>query len=253
MFSVLVFAPKVMAQSSVDWWPTFRHDLTHSGISTSAGSLTNQLLWSYKTGNLVDYSSAAAINGVVYVGSDDHYVYALNAANGAFVWSYKTGGSIDSSPTVDSGVVYIGSEDHKVYALNATTGGKIWSYGTDDEVESSPAVVNGVVYVGSDDNKVYALNATTGTKIWSYGTGNFVDSTPAVVNDVVYVGSSPVVANGVVYVGSNDNNIYAFGTITVPQLSPPAVPEFPSQVLDLSLIAIMACAALPLLLQKRRA
>lgn len=58
IFSVLVFAPKVMAQSNVDWWSTYRHDLTHSGISTSTGPLTNQLLWSYKTGNLVDYSSA---------------------------------------------------------------------------------------------------------------------------------------------------------------------------------------------------
>ena len=59
---------------------------------------------------------------MVYVGSDDHYVYALNAATGAYIWSYKTGGSIDSSPAVANGIVYIGSEDHKVYALNAATG-----------------------------------------------------------------------------------------------------------------------------------
>ncbi len=104
------------------------------------------------------------MNGVVFVGSDDHYVYALNAANGDYIWSYKTGGTIDSSPAVANGVVYIGSEDHKVYAINATSGVKLWSYNTGDQVESSPAVVNGVVYVGSDDNKVYALNAQTGTK-----------------------------------------------------------------------------------------
>ena len=126
-----------------------------------------------------------------------------------------------SGAAVANGVVYIGSQDNNLYALNAATGSKIWSYPTGNEVESSPAVANGVVYVGSDDNNVYALNATTGSTIWTYGTGNLVDSSPAV-------------ANGVVYVGSYDNSVYAFGSITVPQPSPPPVPEFPSQALDLS-------------------
>jgi len=109
------FAARVEAQSStVDWWSMFRHDLTHAGYSVSTAPLTNQLLWSYATGNSVAYSSPAVLNGVVYVGSDDDYVYALDAATGAYIWSYKTGGSVDSSPAVVNGIVYVGSEDHKV-------------------------------------------------------------------------------------------------------------------------------------------
>ena len=37
-----------------------------------------QLLWRYLTGSAVD-SSPAVVNGVVYIGSDDEYVYALTA------------------------------------------------------------------------------------------------------------------------------------------------------------------------------
>jgi outer membrane protein assembly factor BamB len=102
-----------------------------------------------------------------------------------------------------------------------------------------------VVYVGSDDDNVYALNATSGLTIWTYGTLNLVDSSPAV-------------ANGVVYVGSNDDNVYAFGAITVPQPSPPVpsssptIPEFPNQALDLSLVAIMACAAFAVIAAKKK-
>ena len=48
-----------------------------------------------------------------------------------------------------NGVVYVGSDDHNVYALNASTGAKLWSFTTGDYVDSSPAVANGVVYVGS--------------------------------------------------------------------------------------------------------
>jgi outer membrane protein assembly factor BamB len=56
-------------------------------------------------------------------------------------------------------VVYVGSTDYSVYALNAKTGAKLWSYPTVDFVYSSPAVANGVVYVGGGwtNNGVYAF------------------------------------------------------------------------------------------------
>ena len=71
-------------------------------------------------------------------GSDDDYVYALNAATGAKIWSYATGSAVEDSPAVASGVVYIGSDNDYVYALNASTGSKLWSFGTGGEVYSSP-------------------------------------------------------------------------------------------------------------------
>ena len=50
-----------------------------------------------------------------------------------------------SSAAVADGVVYVGSDDGNLYALNASTGAKVWSYFTRDGVSSSPAVANGVV------------------------------------------------------------------------------------------------------------
>jgi len=66
------------------------------------------------------------VNGVVYVGSDDDNVYALNARTGALLWSHGTG-SVFSSPAVANGLVYVGSYDGNVYALNASTGALLWS------------------------------------------------------------------------------------------------------------------------------
>ncbi len=54
-----------------------------------------------------------------------------------------------SSPAVVNGMAYLGSVDHSVYAFNATTGAKLWSFTTEGLVVSSPAVANGVVYIGS--------------------------------------------------------------------------------------------------------
>jgi PQQ-like domain len=98
--------------------------------------------------------------------------------------------SIDSSPAVVNGVVYVGSYDKNLYALNATTGTLLWKYTTGSYIElSSPAVANGVVYFGSSDNNLYALNAGTGVLLWQYTTGGIITCSPAVANGVVYIGS----------------------------------------------------------------
>jgi outer membrane protein assembly factor BamB len=126
--------------------------------SNTVGNL--DLKWSYTTGDHVQ-SSPAVANGIVYIGSYDHNLYALNARTGAKLWNYATGDFAISSPAVANGVVYFGSYDHNLYALDANTGAKLWSYSTGNNVFSSPAVANGVVYVGSEDANVYALDART--------------------------------------------------------------------------------------------
>ena len=199
----------VVAQQDDSSWPMFRNTLSHEGVSSSTAPTTNQTLWIYNIGHHV-YSSPAVADGVVFIGSYDKNVYALNGSTGALIWNYTTGAAVLSSPAVVDGVVFVGSHDNNVYALNESTGAKIWSYKTGGIVTSSPAVVDGVVFVGSHDNNVYALNGSTGAKIWSYTTGG-----------TVY--SSPAVADGVVFVGSHDNKVYAFGNL--PPVITPSIPD----------------------------
>ena len=82
------------------------------------GTPSTSARWSFSTGNYV-YSGPAVAGGTVYVGSDDHKVYALDANIGRLRWSYTTGGPVDSDPAVSGGTVYVGSYDDKVYALDA--------------------------------------------------------------------------------------------------------------------------------------
>jgi outer membrane protein assembly factor BamB len=49
-------------------------------------------------------------------------IYALNATSGALIWYYPTGGPIFSSPAISGNILYIDSNDSYVYALNAANG-----------------------------------------------------------------------------------------------------------------------------------
>jgi outer membrane protein assembly factor BamB len=185
-------------------WSQFHYGPQHQGFNPYENVLNpsnaeglNQT-WSYPTLGAIGTSSPAVANGLVYVGSYDGKLYALDASTGAYKWSYPTGSYINSSPAVANGLVYVGSTDNKLYALYASTGAKKWSYTTGGQIWStSPAVANGLVYVGSTDHNLYALNAKTGDYLWSSQTADEILSSPAV-------------ADGRVYVGSIDNNLYAY-------------------------------------------
>jgi outer membrane protein assembly factor BamB len=49
-------------------------------------------------------------------------MYALGTGAGHQRWVYKTGNSVESNPAVVGGIVYFGSNDGRIYALNAATG-----------------------------------------------------------------------------------------------------------------------------------
>ena len=126
------------------------------------------LLWRYPTGGWV-VNAPAVVDDVVYVGSDDHHVYALEAESGELLWRFETADVIRSTPTVVDGVVYSGSNDNHLYALNAETGDLLWKHDTGDWVQYSPVASGGVVYLGAmadGDYRVHALNAMSGEHVW---------------------------------------------------------------------------------------
>lgn len=224
-------------------WPQFRNGVSHRGFNrfenvlsvSNVGHLTR--VWRYTTGSQVN-SSPTVVDGVLYVGSRDGNLYALDASTGALLWSYPAGG--DSSPAVVDGLAYIAAGD--VHALDVATGALLWTYEPADEYgveEGSPAVRAGVLHVASGEGNVYAIDAQTGVLLWSRSIGGDILSSPAVGAGAVYIGSSggkvyaldaatgiprwtrrvagevlvsAAVAHGVVYISSN--RLYALSAKT---------------------------------------
>ena len=191
-------------------------------------------------------SSPAVSNGVVYFGSGDGNVYALDAATGVLKWKFQTGDVVHASPALAEGRLFIGSWDTYFYAVDAASGTEKWRFKTGDDpvihnqtgIQSSAAVANGVVYFGCRDSKLYALDALTGAKKWAADNkGSWVIGSPAVKDGKVYFStsdgglfhgvdartgaelfalrfqwpmfSSPALAGNIAYLGSHEGKLLA--------------------------------------------
>ena len=156
--------------------------------------------WTATTGDKV-YSSPLVDDGVVYIGSNDRYLYALDAATGAQRWRYPTQGSVTSSPA-DRGRHAVRRRAGRVlHAVDARTGERRWATDTGGPVHSSPAVAGDLVVVGSRSNKLLACDVRSGAVLWKFVRGDWFNSSPTIVD-------------GVVYVGCRDHNVYAVDAAT---------------------------------------
>lgn len=188
-------------------------------------------------------SSPVVSDGVLYVGSFDHNLYALDAKTGEFIWKYPTDDSISSSPCVWEDLVLVGSEDHMMYAIQKGSGGIAWSAPTKDRIRASPRCHPlGHVFFGSDDHCFYNLSVRNGRQVWAYSeTEGPIRSSAALSDDLAYFGSddtnvyavsiqtgkrkwrfstsrpvisSPLFYEGLLFFGSLDSSFYAVDAVS---------------------------------------
>lgn len=168
-----------------------------------------EALWSFATGDLVFGSPAVGADGVVYIGSDDDHLYALDLHERRARWKLRIGAckqsvgvgpqasrcDVDAGPTIGpDGTLYTGGDG--IYAIRPD-GTVLWKYLTGGHVSSAPALLpDGTVVAGCQDNLLYAI-APDGTKRWDFRAGDDIESSPAVGDD------------GTVYVGADDQKLYA--------------------------------------------
>ena len=217
-------------------WTQFRGTPNLGGISDSSIPPNPKLLWSLELGESID-SSAAIVDGTVYVGTYAGEVVALDLTTGAIKWRYQASdrmGIGESSPAVGHGLVFVGDLAGVVHAIDADQGTKVWSFATQGEIKSSPVLAEGRVLVGSYDGFLYGLTAQSGELEWQLETDNYVHATPAIFNGIAYFGgcdetfhgvrivdgvevvsvsagaytaASPVISNGHAYFGTFDNEV----------------------------------------------
>lgn len=222
-----VAAPIVPSQRVEDWH-MHMHDLKFSGQSSDKTLKPPlRMLWQFKTGGPLQ-ASPVIVKGILYIGSTDGKLYALNAKQWEIKWVFNAGSAIRYAVAVSGGRVYFSSRDNNVYALSAESGELLWQFKSKSWMDAPPVIFDGRIYIGAFPSKIYLLNARTGAleavrertvRIHGieYGcaNGEFRPITP-LYNAKLWreqtAGSQsyPIIANGIVYIGARDGHIHAF-------------------------------------------
>ncbi len=136
------------------------------------------------------YHVVAANGLTYFGSSVDNKLYALNTATGEVQWTFYTEGPIRFTPSIRGNRIFFGSDDGYVYSLQASDGDLLWKYraGPTDQkiigngrmialwpVRTSVLVEDDVVYFGAgvfpyEGIYICALNAKNGKVIWKNDT-----------------------------------------------------------------------------------
>ena len=141
--------------------------------------------WTYSNGGLNYNSAPGISGGSIYFGDENNDVVSVDISDGSENWKFSTGNSVRSNITAHNGVVYAGSNDGNLYAINddgtekwsfsAAAGGSLGEY-----VQTTPSVIDTSVFIGAQNGELYEINISDGTQVNSFTepTGNSVVGTP---------------------------------------------------------------------------
>jgi polyvinyl alcohol dehydrogenase (cytochrome) len=155
-----------------------------------------ELKWAFGLPQGADsFSQPTVVGGRVFFGSDNGFLYSVDARTGCLYWSFHAEGAMRAAPTVAEvkgrpGVryaVFVGDMVNHAYAVDADTGKQLWMTRVDSQPRShmtaSPKYYDGRLYVpissgetlmGSNPKYeccatrgvVVALDADTGKMVW---------------------------------------------------------------------------------------
>lgn len=187
------------------------------------------------------WAGTAFQSGIIYVGTRDGRVWAINSSTQSQSWNYTINTAIYTTPIVDGDLVYVGTYSGQICALTIAGGAERWVYprtGSIGAVVGGLVIANETIYISSSDGSVYALDTTYGDLKWkSERLADKLWTSPTVMGDTLYVStfdghiyalsaetgeslnwsfksdagfaSSPVIYEDVIYVGSFDRHLYA--------------------------------------------
>lgn len=212
LFLVLLSLSSNLYGEPADSIKMFRGNPQHTGYYGNQKAINSpKVKWTFRTNGMIS-SSPIIDNSIVYFGSSDGYLYAVEKGTGELKWKFETKGDVKSTPLLYNGAVYFISMDGNFYAISSKDGSLLWKFQTEgekifakmgfstekhDQLRRDPwdlflssAVTDGkIIYFGCGDGNLYALDILNGNKIWSYKTGDVVHTSPALYNGKIYFGS----------------------------------------------------------------
>jgi outer membrane protein assembly factor BamB len=182
---------------SANDWACFRGNPQRSGYTAErTGIPSGNPVWRFgPVGSFI--SSPSVVNGVLYIGSRDSTIYALDAKTGTLIWKTKVFGWVDSSPLLFGDSLVVGCRDERIYVINKNTG---------DVMSELPAGLQLSSPVALDDGSILSLIGHPLNSFSKINLSGFNNSWSLVFTQPMY--SSPAVLGSMTAFGGNDGMLY---------------------------------------------
>jgi putative membrane protein insertion efficiency factor len=151
---------------------------------------TGQKIWQSEdlNGALVGTPAYSESDHMLYIGTFDQELLALDAGNGQVRWRFATEAWVWSGPAIADGVLYFGDQQGNFYALNSTTGEDLWSIQPQpgSPIVTTPLIAGDQIYFSSTAGQVYAVNNQGGVT-WEQVISGKLYARPIVAGELVLV------------------------------------------------------------------
>jgi len=178
-----------------------------------------------------EYAAAAADSGrgLVYIGSRDGTLLALDDVRGEFVWEIDLGGGVSSTPVVvvvdlERGLgrlagpgerpdwLITGTDDGALVAIDLETRDVVWRHRTGGVIRNPAVIGEGVVHFANSRDEVLAVDLRSGEWVWAFSGEFQKDFTVFGRAGLAYLpasDSSGAPAGGVLFTGFADGKVVA--------------------------------------------
>lgn len=131
-------------------------------------------------------------DGLIYVGSSDGGMYAIEPTSGTKLWRHDAGAPIYSGIGArDLNTLMFGTMDGSVVLFDLESRDEVRRVRTGGGVVTTPVIVGDRLVVGSRDYQLHAFNLRDGSPDWRFSYWfSWIESTPAIRDGLLYVGGS---------------------------------------------------------------
>ncbi|MBI5372266.1 MAG: PQQ-binding-like beta-propeller repeat protein [Sphingobacteriales bacterium] len=143
----------------------------------TAGNFNNPVSYTVtaEDGSFRNYNVFSSYNQTVYAGSEDGYLYALDARTGRMERRWNLGSPVQSNPILYNGNLYACSGNGTLFCIDPVSGSVRWTHQSDamTGTNAAPIAYNGAIFYNDfllntiySEGGIYSVNATTGARRW---------------------------------------------------------------------------------------
>jgi outer membrane protein assembly factor BamB len=165
------------------------------GSACALEAATGKIRWRRRLAPV--FSSAAAAERLVVVGTDEGTLVALDLDSGEVRWTATLGGKVRATPSLDAGRAIVGDFSGRVAAVSLQDGTLLWSRELGHQLYSSPCLAAGLCVCGCNEGHIHGLDAATGEPRFA------IQTRGPVIGSAVSLGDRFVA-------GATDGSLYLF-------------------------------------------